>query len=110
MGILRKDIQIHKNKDRQDYLGQRIAFDGDCWLYTGTVTADGCGRVPVRMQDGSSRWMSPKRAAYLYANDVIPAYHAIKNTCGNKLCVNPEHMILVEWGYPPEEEEKYIGN
>lgn len=58
-----------------------------CWLWEGTVTVYGGGIFWTGKQNMSSR-----KYAYQIVKGKIP-YRPLGSTCGNNLCVNPDHCI-----------------
>jgi hypothetical protein len=55
----------------------------ECWPWTGPVDPDGSaryGRAPAASQ------------AYELMRGSLPAGATLKRTCGNRRCVNPEHL------------------
>lgn len=64
-----------------------------CWLWTGsTRNPNGYGAVKI---DG--KVVSVHRLFYLKYKGQIPEKMLVSHTCHNKLCVNPEHLILVTY-------------
>ena len=70
----------------------RIVEDGDCWRWTGSVTAR---RHPQVSLDG--RPVLARRAAWALAHGPIPAGRILRNTCGLWLCVHPDHARLTTY-------------
>lgn len=71
-----------------------LRVDGvDCWQWTGKVNNLGYPTFQTR-----TRYIGTVNvAAYWYKHfNQIPAKHSVRNTCGNKLCVNPKHHSLHE--------------
>jgi hypothetical protein len=79
---------------------RHVAFSSDgCWLWTGAVTNGPIGYKHHRYSQiriGKRRRTSAHRFAYLYTFGDIPVGKEIDHTCENKLCVNPNHLELVE--------------
>jgi len=61
---------------------------GECWEWTGTVDQG----HPVADVDG--RRIRVRRAVYELEHGRVKRGAAIVNTCGNALCVNPDHCAL----------------
>lgn len=65
-----------------------------CWLWAGSLTADGYarvnGRLPLAHKLNYERHRGP-----------IPAGRQLVHTCGAKHCINPEHLAVTE-GLRPE--------
>jgi len=80
---------------RGDKIG-RPSFGQDCHLWAGSTTS---GRAAVRYGiffAYGKRWIAHRVAYAINAGfaslDDIPAN--IAHTCGNKLCVNPNHLMI----------------
>tara|TARA_B100001057_G_scaffold57748_1_gene51182 strand:- start:7921 stop:8340 length:420 start_codon:yes stop_codon:yes gene_type:complete len=72
----------------------KIVKAKDCFIWTAGTHAQG---YPMMRDNGRmvlvSRYVMEKKLGYKLQKD-----QRVKNTCGNKLCVNPEHYILAEYG------------
>jgi hypothetical protein len=62
-----------------------------CWDWQGYICKKGYGRFWV---SGRSCKMS-HRVAYVLFKGPIKANRVIDHTCGNKICVNPNHLEMV---------------
>ena len=84
-------------KTRQELNIQRIlasaAIDPDsgCWLWRGQISNTGYGRIMLSGPQGRSM-ESAHRASYAAFVGPIPVGTLVRQTCGNRLCVNPEHL------------------
>jgi predicted XRE-type DNA-binding protein len=65
---------------------KHITEDGDCWVWHGALQS--CGAVPMIRYD--NRTVAVRRAILLERGVVLAGRQATY-TCGNELCVNPEH-------------------
>jgi len=62
---------------------------GGCWLWTGACRDHG---EPEFIIGGARRLYVPRRLSYaMYDKEFDPTTN-VRNTCGNRLCVNPEHL------------------
>jgi hypothetical protein len=65
-----------------------------CWLWTGATTPEGYGKITFKHR----HVLRTHRVAYkAWVNPEIPKGIKIKQTCGNRLCCNPEHLIADPW-------------
>ena len=60
---------------------------GDCWIWLGTYSEDGYGKVWV----GGKRWYA-HRASYTIFRGPIPQGLTLDHLCRTRSCVNPEHL------------------
>ena len=66
-----------------------------CWLWIGSLKNSGYGQVGWgSVLDGSRTMLSAHRAAYLAFNGPIPDGLLVRHICDNKVCVNPDHLIV----------------
>jgi len=66
-----------------------------CWLWRGQISNSGYGRMMVRQESGN-RLESAHRASYAAFVAPIPDGAIVRQRCGNRLCVNPQHLELVD--------------
>jgi len=50
----------------------------------------------LRAEDGSTQMESAHRASYQLFVGPIPAHSQVRQTCGNRLCINPDHLELLD--------------
>lgn len=60
-----------------------------CWNWTGPVGKNGYGSI-----HWGGRSTYPRRVSWEIAKGPIPPRTVVSATCGNKLCVRPEHLEL----------------
>ena len=69
-----------------------------CWIWTGQVSNSGYGRVMETQDDHGTKMVSAHTASYHAFIGQVPQGHLVKQSCGNRLCVNPEHLELLSTG------------
>jgi hypothetical protein len=66
----------------------KVDFSGECWLWRGTITAEGYGQFAVT----HDKRAYAHRFAYELVNGAIPEGLTIDHLCRARSCVNPSHM------------------
>lgn len=86
------DEEIYLEKAKKRFWAKVNKTDDGCWLWTG-YTRKGYGRFSFRRKLVSSHYF-----AWEILNGIArPSDSArLLYQCGNKLCVNPEHMLLYQ--------------
>jgi hypothetical protein len=73
----------------------QIEDNGKCWIWTGAVNQQDHPIIHLRQPIyGHKGCLTVRRFVFLLANGVLPARRPIGCRCGEKLCVNPEHLFL----------------
>lgn len=62
--------------------------EGECLLWTGVVDRAGYGQI-----SSGGRMRRVNRVGYEVAYGDIPAHHDVTQTCGNRRCFAPEHLL-----------------
>lgn len=70
--------------------------DCDCWIWQGQVSNSGYGRLKATDNDGLVKMMSAQAVSYQRFISPIQEGHLVKQRCGNRLCINPEHLELLK--------------
>lgn len=73
-----------------DRINERIDRSGECWLWTGYLSADGYGAISV-----GGKPTGAHRAAYETYTGPIPEGMEIDHLCRVRHCVNPAHLEAV---------------
>lgn len=81
----------------RERLMQKVSVDSEsgCWLWTAMKHYSGFGRMKVNNR--------PRMVHVLMYEDLhgaVPKDKRIRHTCGNRLCVNPDHMRIASRGRP----------
>ncbi|MEN8801212.1 MAG: HNH endonuclease [Thiogranum sp.] len=81
--------------NRQRLLGSAaIDPDSDCWLWRGQISNSGYGKIMLSTAKGRAM-ESAHRASYLAFVGPIPEGTFIRQSCGKRLCINPEHLEVI---------------
>lgn len=67
---------------------ERLA--NDCWLWTGACNGD----LPIFAPE-KGKTVTGARFAYESYRGPIPLEHSVVPCCGERRCVNPEHLVAV---------------
>jgi hypothetical protein len=81
------------NRDRLKAQTTKLV-NSNCWQWQSQVSNSGYGRIMLRDQDGSMSMQSAHRASYINFIGPLPPDKKVVQTCGNRLCINPEHLEL----------------
>ena len=73
-----------------------VLDDSACWIWQGQVSNSGYGRLKQVQDDNSVQMVSAQSASYRVFIDKIPDGCLVKQQCGNRLCINPAHLELIE--------------
>ena len=85
-------------KQRQLYEMSRRLDDSGCWIWQGQVSNSGYGRLKLQQEDRTVKMVSAQSASYIAFIDPIPEGFLVKQHCGNRLCINPAHLELMQVG------------
>ena len=80
--------KIYQNVRKQD--------GSECWQWVGQISNSGYGKIMVKLADEQPETLSADHVSYLAFVGDIPEGMLTRNTCGNRLCVNPEHLELFD--------------
>jgi len=70
-----------------------IQNDTGCWIWQGQLANSGHGKLKIQL-DCTLKMVSAEYASYIAFLGEVPERHLVKQHCGNRLCVNPEHLEL----------------
>lgn len=70
--------------------------DSGCWIWQGQVSNSGYGRTMVRDTDSTVKMVSAQAASYQQFIAEVPDGYLVKQSCGNRLCINPQHLELLK--------------
>jgi len=67
-------------------------LNSGCWIWTGQVSNSGYGRIMLRDKHGMNNLYSAHQASYCAFIGPLDEGLLVRQTCGNRLCVNPDHL------------------
>jgi Schitoviridae HNH endonuclease len=73
-----------------------VLDDSACWMWQGQVSNSGYGRLKQVQDDDTVQMVSAQSASYRAFIDKVPDGCLVKQQCGNRLCINPAHLELIE--------------
>src|SRR5262245_42142458 len=79
-----------------DRLDAHSVADGDCVVWTGAKSPNGYGLIKV-----GGRAHTAHRVAYGEFVGPVPPRFRVRQTCGNRLCINPCHLELFSESLDP---------
>ena len=62
-----------------------------CWIWGRQISNTGYGRLMLS-REGGTYMESAHRASYMAFIGPVPENGIIRQSCGNRLCVNPDHL------------------
>ena len=83
-------------KQKRLFESAQLLDDSGCWIWQGQISNSGYGRTNVRLENGSVKMLSAQAASYTAFFSDIPTGNLVKQSCGNRLCINPEHLELMK--------------
>lgn len=69
--------------------------ESGCWIWNRQISNSGYGRITVA-GNRSTFTESAHRISYLAFVGPLKHDDIVQHTCGNRLCVNPDHLVLAE--------------
>lgn len=78
------------------FINSRCVEDGDCLMWDRSQDARGRPKLTIRGEEGKSQTVQPRRIVWAEARGPIPAGLFVTVTCRNKLCLNPDHLELID--------------
>ena len=70
--------------------------DNDCWQWTGQISNSGYGRLKVKDLHGGLCMQSAQQVSYEAFIGPLPRGLLVMQRCHNRLCINPDHLVLFD--------------
>lgn len=67
-----------------------LEVESGCWEFIGGISGSGYGVISV----GYKTYASTHVLAYELENGLVPKGMIVRHTCNNKICCNPQHLII----------------
>lgn len=83
----------------KDFESKLIKCEGECWIWNGSKSL-GYGHFYIKGRSYGSH-----RISYLIYKGIYPGNLLVLHKCNNKLCCNPQHLVL---GNDKENQEDYL--
>jgi hypothetical protein len=90
-----KAEQMTERQKRLYEMTQQLDDNG-CWIWQGQVSNSGYGRLKIKDEHNQVKMMSAQSVSYQYFIEDVPEGHLVKQDCGNRLCINPQHLSLMK--------------
>ena len=74
----------------------QLLNDSGCWAWQGQVSNSGYGRIKITDINNEMKMVSAQAASYLHFVAEVPDGYLVKQSCGNRLCINPQHLELMK--------------
>jgi hypothetical protein len=83
-----KQIKLQAMTHQQD--------DTGCWIWNGQISNSGYGRLKEIQDNKRIVMVSAQTASYNAYISPVPDGYLVRQQCGNRLCINPEHLELIK--------------
>jgi len=74
----------------------QLLDDCECWIWQGQISNSGYGRLKIKDDDHQVKMVSAQSASYRQFIAEVPDGYLVKQSCGNQLCINPQHLTLMK--------------
>jgi len=80
---------------QQKVLSQIVKDENSgCWIWSGQISNSGYGKLMIKDEYGT-KTESAQKVSYMAFIDQVDRNTLIKQSCNNRLCVNPEHLMIL---------------
>ena len=92
---MNSDPRLKVRKQRRLLMNKQRKKATDCLVWNGQISHSGYGRLMLKTDDGN-KTVGASRAAYQLFIGPLHKDKLVLPKCRNRLCVNPEHLELVD--------------
>ena len=92
---MNEDPNLKVRNQRKLLMTTQKQADTGCLIWNGQISNAGYGRVMLKTDDGN-KMLSAPRAAYQLFKGEVDKDKIVTQKCRNRLCINPEHLELVD--------------
>ena len=92
---MNSDPDLKARNQRKLLINTHREPDTDCLVWNGQISNAGYGRIMLKTDQGN-RMLSASRAAFQLFVGPVHKDKIVLQRCRNRLCVNPEHLELVD--------------
>ncbi|MCW8955578.1 MAG: HNH endonuclease [Gammaproteobacteria bacterium] len=65
-----------------------------CWLWQGQISNSGYGKLMIHDETNRTKTEGAQEVSYMAFIEPVTRGMIVQHNCNNRLCVNPEHLIL----------------
>ena len=89
-------MEVELTRNQKNLLAMtQLDEEKHCWIWRGQISNSGYGRTMIRDQN-ATKMVSAQKASYMHFFNEVPEGYLVKQSCGNRLCINPQHLELME--------------
>jgi hypothetical protein len=85
---------LRKPQTLEQRFWQKVEKTESCWIWTGYKMKSGFGQISLGKRGDGIEYAH--RVAFTLFKEDIPSEWSVIQSCGNKACVNPEHLYAAE--------------
>jgi hypothetical protein len=88
-------LNLHHSTSSRFWGNITVGGAEDCWPWGGAVDENGFGKFRIYDEDGKLRRILAHRYVLLEQERITPK-DVTRQTCGNKVCCNPDHIEILD--------------